>query len=64
LITSLLSARAGYDLSMLKRLLDRFLKPEDPKVAAEKERIRREAQQAAIRADADAARHRNYGGLP
>jgi hypothetical protein len=49
---------------MLRKLLDRLRKPEDPKVAAEKERRRREAQQAAIRADADAARHRNYGGLP
>jgi hypothetical protein len=49
---------------MLRKLLDRLRKPEDPKVVAEKERVRREAQQAAIRADADAARHRNYGGLP
>jgi hypothetical protein len=64
LITSYLSARDGYDLSVLRKLLERFRKPQDPKVVAEKERIRREAQQAAIRADADAARHRNYGGLP
>lgn len=49
---------------MLKKLLNRFRKPEDPKVVAEKERVRREAQQAATRADADAARHRNYAGLP
>lgn len=49
---------------MLRTLLERFRKPQDPKVVAEKERIKREAQQAAIRADADAARHRNYGGLP
>jgi hypothetical protein len=49
---------------MLKKLLNRFRRPEDPKVAAEKERDRREAQQAAVRADADAARHRNYAGLP
>ena len=49
---------------MLKRLLARFRKPEDPKAVAEKERVRREAQQSAIRADADAARHRNYAGLP
>jgi hypothetical protein len=49
---------------MLKKLLDRFRKPQDPKVVAEKERIRREAQQAARQAQSDAARHQNYGGLP
>jgi hypothetical protein len=49
---------------MLRTLLTRFRKPEDPKVAAEKERARREAKQAAVRADSDAARHRNYAGLP
>ena len=49
---------------MLRKLLERFRKPQDPKVVAEKERIRREAQQAEIRSQADAARHQNYGGLP
>jgi hypothetical protein len=49
---------------MLRKLLERFRKPQDPKVVAEKERIRREAQQAAHRAESDAARHQNYGGLP
>jgi hypothetical protein len=49
---------------MLRKLLERFRKPQDPKVVAEKERIRREAHQAATRSGADAARHQNYGGLP
>jgi hypothetical protein len=49
---------------MFKRLLNRFRKPEDPKIAAEKERAKREARQAAIRSESDAARHRNYAGLP
>lgn len=49
---------------MLRKLLERFRKPEDPKVAAEKERIRRAAQEAEIRSKADSARHQNYGGLP
>jgi hypothetical protein len=64
LITSLLSARTGYDLSMLRKLLERFRKPQDPKLVAERERIRREAHQAEIRSKSDAARHQNYGGLP
>jgi hypothetical protein len=49
---------------MLRKLVERFPKPQDPKVVAEKDRIRREAQQAATRPGADAARHQNYGGLP
>jgi hypothetical protein len=49
---------------VLRKLLERFRKPQDPKVVAEKERIRRESQRLATQADADAARHRNYGGLP
>jgi hypothetical protein len=49
---------------VFRKLLSRFRKPEDPKVVAEKERARREAKQAAVRADADSARHRNYAGLP
>jgi hypothetical protein len=49
---------------MLRKLLERFRKPQDPKVVAEKERLRREAHQAQIRSESDAARHRNYGGLP
>ena len=49
---------------MLRKLLERFRKPQDQKALAEKERIKREAQQAATRAGADAARHQNYGGLP
>ena len=49
---------------MLRKLLERFRKPQDPKVLAEKERIRREARQAEIRSQSDAARHHNYGGLP
>jgi hypothetical protein len=49
---------------MLRKLLERFRKPQDPKVAADKERIRREAHQAEIRSKSDAARHQNYGGLP
>ena len=49
---------------MLRKLLERVRKPQDPKVTAEKERIRRESQRLAVQADADAARNRNYGGLP
>jgi hypothetical protein len=49
---------------MFRKFFERFRKPQDPKLVAEKERARREAQQAAIRADSDAARHRNYAGLP
>jgi hypothetical protein len=49
---------------MLRKLLERFRKPEDQKVVAERARIRREAQQAEIRSKTDSARHQNYGGLP
>ncbi len=48
---------------MLKKLLSRFSKPKDPKVAAEEEQARRASRDAERRAQAEAARHQNYGGL-